>query len=235
MKRANLSIIFKDPVKEMNGFQVVDREELPLKNYRKSKFPNLQIDVDNKEVISTAVVPLDKLLTRDIVCNWKSHKMTLKWQEELAPGLTTGRKPATNLEQVFYCQEQAQEALDKWVEINADTIRKTDPRGCIETDKKTHHGQRVSIYFYYKKLTLTHVAKFAKTGETVYKHEDVKNGKCGANEIDLSHLCHNPKCFLPEHLVFEPTEINIARNDCNPIETCKKHGEYPDCIIQKIN
>lgn len=29
-----------------------------------------------------------------------------------------------------------------------------------------------------------------------------------------SHLCHNPQCVNPDHIIFEPLEINKARNGC---------------------
>ncbi len=30
----------------------------------------------------------------------------------------------------------------------------------------------------------------------------------------VSHLCHNPGCFNPNHVVVEPRELNVARNTC---------------------
>ena len=37
----------------------------------------------------------------------------------------------------------------------------------------------------------------------------------GTGGYEVSHLCHNPACFNPEHIVVERAELNRARNSCH--------------------
>ncbi|KAK9249046.1 zinc-binding loop region of homing endonuclease-domain-containing protein, partial [Lipomyces tetrasporus] len=37
----------------------------------------------------------------------------------------------------------------------------------------------------------------------------------GSYSFDISHLCHNRKCFNPEHLVVESRRTNNRRQSCN--------------------
>ncbi|KAJ8101481.1 zinc-binding loop region of homing endonuclease-domain-containing protein [Lipomyces tetrasporus] len=37
----------------------------------------------------------------------------------------------------------------------------------------------------------------------------------GSNSFDISHICHNRKCFNPEHLVVESRRTNTRRQSCN--------------------
>lgn len=38
------------------------------------------------------------------------------------------------------------------------------------------------------------------------------------SDLQVSHLCHTPNCFNPEHLIVEPSRLNKSRNDC---KNCK--------------
>lgn len=65
-------------------------------------------------------------------------------------------------------------------------------------------------------------------------------------DLQVSHLCHNPGCFNPDHLVIEPEALNKIRNECGPnqcryrlldgtvIQTCP-HGSrgptYLPCLL----
>lgn len=40
------------------------------------------------------------------------------------------------------------------------------------------------------------------------------NLSLGDSDLQVSHLCHNPNCFNPNHLVIEPSRLNKSRNDC---------------------
>lgn len=43
---------------------------------------------------------------------------------------------------------------------------------------------------------------------------EVVSGKAPADRTDASHLCGNPWCFQPTHLVWESRASNIARRGC---------------------
>lgn len=48
--------------------------------------------------------------------------------------------------------------------------------------------------------------------------------------LDVSHLCHQPLCVNPEHLVLEPHRINILRITCQKQGKCT--GDHsPTCIF----
>lgn len=75
----------------------------------------------------------------------------------------------------------------------------------------------------------SHVAKYTASGETTYNCDLFTSGTLPANEIDLSHLCHNPYCFKASHLVFEPNKVNAARETCSVIGRCLSHPGYQSC------
>lgn len=41
---------------------------------------------------------------------------------------------------------------------------------------------------------------------------------------EISHLCHNPRCFSPSHVVVEPAALNRARNDCRRARMVRLRG-----------
>ncbi|CAG2191402.1 unnamed protein product [Mytilus edulis] len=48
--------------------------------------------------------------------------------------------------------------------------------------------------------------------------------------LDISHLCHNPKCIKPEHLILESHSINIERIFCRRTKQCT-NNHLPCCLI----
>lgn len=50
---------------------------------------------------------------------------------------------------------------------------------------------------------------------------------CGT---EISHICHNPRCVEPGHLVAEAEQINKERNHCKKQNVCTKLHD-PNCII----
>ncbi|KAK9245420.1 zinc-binding loop region of homing endonuclease, partial [Lipomyces tetrasporus] len=44
---------------------------------------------------------------------------------------------------------------------------------------------------------------------------DELNATLGGSNYDISHLCHNGKCFNPEHLIAESGANNQRRKICN--------------------
>ena len=49
-------------------------------------------------------------------------------------------------------------------------------------------------------------------------------------QLDVSHLCHNPKCIKPEHLTFEPHSTNLDRIVCRQRKRCTG-SHLPLCIV----
>jgi len=58
-----------------------------------------------------------------------------------------------------------------------------------------------------------------------------------ADGKQVSHLCHNPNCFQPEHLVVEDAAVNLSRNKCIRVSCpcCKtifsNCTHQPQCIL----
>ena len=66
---------------------------------------------------------------------------------------------------------------------------------------------------------------FAQTGLTPYK-----------GVIDISHLCHQPRCIRFDHLSREPHKVNEQRKDCKRSGICEGHRDehhlqYKKCIL----
>lgn len=47
--------------------------------------------------------------------------------------------------------------------------------------------------------------------------------------LTVSHLCHNPKCHNPAHIVLEPLEVNKGRNGCPGGPFCRHQRNH--CMI----
>lgn len=50
------------------------------------------------------------------------------------------------------------------------------------------------------------------------------------NKLDMSHLCNNTLCVLPQHLVLEPHNTNMERRHCFNQFICTRH-HIPYCLI----
>lgn len=50
-------------------------------------------------------------------------------------------------------------------------------------------------------------------------------------DLDVSHLCHNPLCINIDHLSLEPHYINNNRQCCIRANRCLGHGEYSNCLL----
>lgn len=50
--------------------------------------------------------------------------------------------------------------------------------------------------------------------------------------IEVSHLCHNSLCVNPQHLSYEPHQVNTIRRACVNAGRCTGHfGVYPACLL----
>ena len=83
---------------------------------------------------------------------------------------------------------------------------------------------------------MSHIVKYLLQRETV--------GTCAfassymQDEIDLSHICHHPGCFNPDHLIFEPHFVNKPDCEmCYNCGTCDGHTDdctgkvLPNCLL----
>lgn len=48
--------------------------------------------------------------------------------------------------------------------------------------------------------------------------------------LDVSHICHNPICIRPQHLILETHTINMERMGCKMRGICTK-GHFPYCLL----
>ena len=49
-------------------------------------------------------------------------------------------------------------------------------------------------------------------------------------QVDVSHICHTPRCILANHLVLEAHTINMERRACEMAKKCSGQHE-PQCLF----
>ena len=52
--------------------------------------------------------------------------------------------------------------------------------------------------------------------------------------LEVSHLCHQPRCIEIGHLSLEPHAINADRQLCCNRGVCFGHGPYPNCLLARL-
>jgi hypothetical protein len=133
MKRT-LEQIEEEPPKALNGFQVMDKDRIKLSDLRRSGFPNVQLQLKLSNVEYTAVISLQTLISRNfkLVVDSNNNKngpiLSFLWQEELPPGLATGRQAANSVLDVFETQEECQKVLQKWLRAKHNAIGTKFPK-----------------------------------------------------------------------------------------------------------
>lgn len=92
------------------------------------------------------------------------------------------------------------------------------PYGKIRNPFKQYSGQpaflRVHRLLYMAELKIMKLPKYDETGM----------------QVELSHLCHNPKCAKLQHLTIESHEKNMERNHCKRQGLCTKNHS-PSCLL----
>lgn len=88
----------------------------------------------------------------------------------------------------------------------------------------------------YVQLSVAGANKFATLGEVLLWSKSVTLGL--GNDFQVSHLCHEPLCLCPEHVVVETCLANNGRKGCGvvfPCGHCPKIyltcGHEPACIL----
>ena len=74
-----------------------------------------------------------------------------------------------------------------------------------------------------KFVTIHRLVYMCKNKITAVPSNDVDQG-------DISHLCHQPLCINPAHLVLEAHSVNNGRQFCQRTMICNKSHD-PHCIL----
>ncbi|KAK9493432.1 zinc-binding loop region of homing endonuclease-domain-containing protein [Lipomyces doorenjongii] len=103
----------------------------------------------------------------------------------------------------------AQKLVDRYRAITTDL-------GCWESDLKGRRLGYVHVSSLYRSLgvspSLHQLAVIATNrGDELMMTMD----RSGRSRFDVSHLCHNGKCFNPKHLIVESSTNNLRRRSCN--------------------
>jgi len=230
------------PAKSANGFAIEPKKRIDMESYSKNTFPNVQITLltnqeEDKHVVSqTVVVPLDSLVLSNFKINYEGMNATITfaWQDELPPGLTTGRKAATNLLDVFASKEEfANWSLRTGRSNTATYCQKirTDAYLCSFLHLLLHTNAQLGGLI--KNKSYCHTLRCTLCVENwSTTHPSVVHGTLQANELDLSHLCHTATCINADHLHFEPKPVNESRETCGYARHCKGHGQYPKSLTK---
>jgi hypothetical protein len=104
-----------------------------------------------------------------------------------------------------------------------------------ENSEKLNNSQCVVWTKSPNKLYGTMYCKVGAAWKTFYVHRLAYMLEHNVSQLpsglDVSHLCHNPKCIFASHLSLEPHAINNNRQHCLSANYCTGHGEYPDCML----
>ncbi|KAK9483444.1 zinc-binding loop region of homing endonuclease-domain-containing protein [Lipomyces starkeyi] len=94
--------------------------------------------------------------------------------------------------------------------ITSGHVRTTD-LGCWESNGKPTNKGIVNV-----KVSIGGaVAKIYQVALIAYNRRDELEATLGRSNYDISHLCHNGKCFNPEHLIVDSGTNNQRRRICN--------------------
>jgi hypothetical protein len=75
----------------------------------------------------------------------------------------------------------------------------------------------------YVQLSWRGANKFCTLGEMLGWAQGI-NTTTGCREAQISHLCHNPKCVIPSHVVLESPVENNRRKNCLVWVNCPHDG-----------
>ncbi|KAK9372074.1 zinc-binding loop region of homing endonuclease-domain-containing protein, partial [Lipomyces chichibuensis] len=90
---------------------------------------------------------------------------------------------------------------------------RTTDLGCWEGNSKPDDRGYVHV-----KLSVGGEARTARVHQVALVADNRRHeveATLGQSNYDISHLCHNPKCFNPEHLIVESSSNNQRRKICN--------------------
>ena len=122
-----------------------------------------------------------------------------------------------------------------YIEKRADSFAhqyKEDKNGCFTWMGAVRrctldNGQTYGVF----KLTekpLTAITVYAHVFAYFIKHQELPSR---TPAIDISHICHHPRCVNVLHLSKEARQINQQRRQCKATRTCIGHGLHPNCIF----
>jgi hypothetical protein len=86
-----------------------------------------------------------------------------------------------------------------------------------------------------KKYMLSHLVKLLQINQGL--HDKDQHGayilypNVERYSVDLSHLCHQPQCVNPFHLIFELRKANLGRAMCAKLKKCQQNHDGPNCLI----
>ncbi len=106
---------------------------------------------------------------------------------------------------------------------------KTNSKGCyIRVKGLRNRGRKKPLYYgyvtYKRKTYSTHKVAYLQSVGMV--EADIPTGH------NISHLCHETRCFNPKHLTLEAIGTNNSRKPCLEAQFCLGHQcGVPDCIL----
>jgi len=106
-------------------------------------------------------------------------------------------------------------------------MRSEGETGCMRASGlQPDAGGYLRVCIGYRWFRFTHVVLAHLRHENVYEAAE-RLGRL-PSEVDCSHRCGQSWCCNPDHLVFEPHDVNMERNRCRTTGRC--HGHEPVCL-----
>lgn len=134
-----------------------------------------------------------------------------------------------------YCMEHiTDQFIAKYSSKLSKNVKKSDNRECIfwSGTRKAGYGViNCKVPGICSRYKLFYVHRLAYAFNKVAKID--LDSFLLKNPLDhqLSHLCHNRTCILPDHLTVETIPINNERKICCSKGLCLGHEGQPECLL----
>ena len=104
--------------------------------------------------------------------------------------------------------------------------------GCTEWTGGREHGVygKKSVVWPDGKKKIERVHRLSYMHAHHILRDEMPNKNSQGERLDVSHICHNPICLKPEHLILEPHSLNMDRMGCRMRNLCTK-DHHPHCLL----
>ena len=130
-------------------------------------------------------------------------------------------------------------ASDMWAADYQDKLNNSSEKcagcDCVLWKGSTEKGKRVNYGQICAKVKMTSTGSYEYHTMKVHRLQYMVMIKDSAQlkeeGMHVSHLCFSHLCIKPQHLSYEPGNVNNSREACKSESHCYGHDSYKDCIF----